>query len=149
MESDRIDTLLEAYFDGTTNLEEEAFLLDYFNNHKVADHLLSYKPIFVGLAAARRESSTRDFKIETKRPSGIIKSWWYGVAALAVVSFGIGSFYLSQPQFSQEEKEALVAFENSKAALEMLSANFNKGAQQLILVDQFDHAKKKVWKENP
>ena len=57
MESEKIDTLLDLYFDGGTSLEEEALLLDYFNNRKVADHLLQYKAIFVGLSAARKESS--------------------------------------------------------------------------------------------
>jgi len=97
MELDRIDKLLEAYFEGATDLDEEAALFDYFNNQQVADHLLPYKPIFVGLSAARKESSTREFSIG-KEPARIIKSWWYGVAAMAVVSIGIGSFYFSQPQ---------------------------------------------------
>lgn len=145
MESNNIDKLLAVYFEGNSSLEEEAILLDYFNNHKVADHLLQYKPIFVGLSAARNERSSRNFKLEDKK---VFKSntWRYAVAALFLVAFGVGGFFLSQPQMTHEEKEALVAFENSKKAMMMLSENFNKGAQQLFYVDQFDVAKDKFWR---
>jgi len=42
-----------------------------------------------------------------------------------------------------------MAFENSKNAMLILSENFNKGVQQLILVDQFDRTKEKFWREVP
>lgn len=146
MELDKIDKLMEAYFEGTTSLEDEAILMDYFNNHKVADHLLQYKPIFVGLSAARKERSSRDFKLEETTSSKIIKPWWYAAAGMVVVAVGIGSLFLSQPQLSQEEKEALVAFENSKTAMILLSEKLNKGTHQLSYMNQFDIAKDKVWK---
>lgn len=146
MESNNIDKLLTVYFEGNSSLEEEAILLDYFNNQKVADHLLQYKPIFVGLSAARNERSSRNFKLEKKQVFKI-SMWKYAVAALFLVAFGVGGFYLSQPQMSHEEKEALMAFENSKKAMMMLSENLNKGAQQLFYVNQFDIAKDKFWKE--
>lgn len=148
MELDRIEKLLEAYFEGATNLEEEAVLLDYFNHHKVADHLLQYKPIFVGMMAARKEKSTRKVQIDNRPPTKKLKTWWFAVAAIIVVAIGIGSIYLSQPRISQQEREALLAFENSRKAMILLSENFNKGAQQLYLVNQFDAAKDKIWKED-
>ncbi len=148
MESDKIDKLLTAYFEGSTSLEEEAMLLDYFNNQKVADHLLQYKPIFVGLSAARKEESSRNFELEKNKPRKFIKSWWYAVAAMVIVALGIGGFYFSQPEMSQEEREALMAFENSKKAMIFLSENFNKGTQQLLYVNQFDIEKDKFWKDD-
>ena len=53
MELDKIEKLLTDYFEGNTSLQDEVLLMDYFNNQKVADHLLQYKPIFIGLAAAK------------------------------------------------------------------------------------------------
>ena len=148
MELDKIDKILAAYFEGATSLEEEVVLLEYFLSENVADHLLQYKPIFVGLSAARKERSSRDFKFEENKTPKIIKSWWYAVAAIVVIAFGIGSFFLSQPNISQEEREALMAFENSKKAMMLLSENLNKGTQQLLYVDQFDIAKDKFWKKS-
>lgn len=141
MESNKIEALLTAYFEGNTSLAQEEVLLDYFNNHKVADHLVQYKPIFVGMLAARKVSSSRSFKLEDSKAPKIIKTWWYAIAAMAVIAFGIGNFYLSQPQMSKEEKEALAAFENSKKAMLMLSENLNKGTQQLSYIGQFNIAK--------
>ena len=145
MELAEIEKLLDLYFEGSTALEEENVLLNYFNNENVADHLLQYKPIFVGLAAAKKVRSKREFQLPAEK-SWTLKSWWYSAAAVVVVAIGVGSFYLSQPQLTPEEKEALAAFEDSKAALLFLSENFNKGAKQLSFVDEFTITKNKIMK---
>lgn len=144
MESVKIEKLLEAYFDGTTTLAEEKLLRDYFNSSNVDGHLEQYIPIFKGLQLAREERSSREFKLPESKPK-TIKTWWYSVAALLVVAFGVGSFYFSQPQYTQEEKEALAAFEESKNAMMLLSENLNKGAERLTLVAQFEITKDKIF----
>ncbi|MGB3343845.1 MAG: hypothetical protein WBA61_08035 [Aequorivita sp.] len=145
MELAEIEKLLELYFEGATELKEEEILLNYFNNENVADHLLQYKPIFVGLSASKKVQSKREFQLPADKPR-VIKSWWYSVAAVVVVAIGIGSFYLLQPQMTQEQKEALAAFEESKAAMIFLSKNFNKGIKQLNFVDEFTITKNKILK---
>lgn len=144
MESVKIEKLLEAYFDGATTLAEEKLLRDYFNSSNVAGHLEQYIPIFKGFQIAREERSSRDFEMPESKPK-TIKTWWYSVAAMLVVAFGIGSFYFSQPHYTQEEKEALAAFEESKNAMMLLSENLNKGAGQLTLVEQFEITKDKIF----
>jgi len=145
MESVKIKQLLEAYFEGTTSISEEKMLQDYFNNEVVADDLVQYKPLFVGLKAAKAERSTKTFNLPEQSKPKIIKTWWYGIAAMLVVAFGVGSFFFSQPQYSQEEKEALAAFEQSKKAMLLLSENLNKGTEQLSLVGQFGRTKDKIF----
>lgn len=150
MELDKIEKLLTDYFEGNTSLQDEVLLMDYFNNQKVADHLLQYKPIFIGLAAAKNEHSDRVYKLEEETPKRKNQSWRYAVAALFLVAFGIGAFFLSpSQQMTQEEQEALTAFEDSKKAMLFLSENFNKGIKQLSYVDQFGIATDKVWKDAP
>ena len=144
MESVKIESLLEAYFEGTTTLSEEKLLRDYFNSTNVAGHLEQYIPIFKGLQVAREERSSRDLKLPESKPK-TIKTWWYSVAALLVVAFGVGSFYFSKPQYTQEEKEALAAFQESKNAMMLLSENLNKGAEQLTFVQQFEITKNKIF----
>lgn len=144
MESVKVKQLLDAYFEGKTSLSEEKMLQDYFNNKTVADDLVQYKPIFVGLKAARAEKSSKVFVLPDTK-SRTIKSWWYAVAAMVVIAFGVGSFYFSQPNYSQEEKEALAAFEKSKEAMLLLSENFNKGTEQLSFVGQFGKTKDKIF----
>ncbi len=144
MESVKIEKLLEAYFEGTTTLAEEKLLRNYFNSNNVAGHLEQYTPIFKGLKVASEERSSRDFKLPESK-SKTIKTWWYSVAAILLVAFGVGSFYFSQPHYSQEEKEALAAFEKSIKAMMLLSENLNKGAEQLTFVDQFEITKDKIF----
>ncbi|MCB0466353.1 MAG: hypothetical protein KDC78_11880 [Aequorivita sp.] len=144
MESVNVKKLLDAYFEGKTSLEEEKWLQNYFNNEKIADDLIQYKPIFAGLKAAKEECSSKTFKLPEREPK-IIKTWWYSVAAVLVVAFGVGSFYFSQPHYSQQEKEALAAFEKSKNAMMLLSENLNKGAEQLTFVEQFAITKDKIF----
>ena len=148
MGSNNIEKLLDAYFEGNTSLEEEAILMDYFNNHRVEDHLLQYKPIFVGLAAAKREKSSRDFQLPGTKASSSRKPWRYAVAAILVVALGMAIFFNSQSRVSQQEKEALVAFENSKRAMIFLSEKFNKGVEQLSYVEEFTIAKDMVFEKD-
>ena len=144
MESVKIENLLEAYFEGNTTLAEEKLLRDYFNSNNVAGHLEQYIPIFKGLQMAREERSNREFKVpENKTKSN--NTLWYSVAAVFVVAFGVGSFYFSKPQYTQEEKEALAAFQESKNAMMLLSENLNKGAEQLTFVQQFEITKNKIF----
>lgn len=144
MESVNVKKLLDAYFEGATSLEEEITLRDYFNNKAVADDLIQYQPIFVGLKAAKEERSSKAFTLPESKPK-TIKTRWYSAVAIAVVAFGVGSFYFSQPHYTQEEKEALAAFEKSKNAMMLLSENLNKGAGQLTFVEQFTITKDKIF----
>ncbi|WP_310994161.1 hypothetical protein [Aequorivita marina] len=144
MELIKIEKLLDAYFEGTTSLSEEKLLQDYFNTEKVADHLIQYKPIFIGLKAARTERYEHEIRLPDNK-SKPNKTWWYSVAAMLVISLGVAGFYFAQPQYSQEEKEALAAFEKSKRAMLFLSENLNKGTEQLTFVEQFKINKNKVF----
>ncbi|AFL82434.1 hypothetical protein Aeqsu_2995 [Aequorivita sublithincola DSM 14238] len=144
MESVNVKKLLDAYFEGNTSLEEEKALQNYFNSETVADELLEYQQIFLGLKAAKEERSSRAFNLPESKPK-TIKTWWYSAAAMLLVAFGLGSFYFSQPHFSQEEKEALAAFEKSKNAMMLLSENLNKGAEQIVFIDQFTITKDRIF----
>lgn len=144
MESVNVKKLLDAYFEGTTSLQEEETLQDYFNNKAVVHDLIQYQPMFAGLKAAKEERSSKAFTLSESKPK-TIKTWWYSAAAIAVVAFGVGSFYFSQPHYTQEEKEALAAFEESKNAMMLLSENLNKGAGQLTFVEQFTITKDKIF----
>lgn len=144
MESIKIEKLLDAYFEGTTSLSEEKILQDYFSNEKVAEHLVQYKPIFFSLKAAREERLEKEIEL----PESNVKTnrtWWYSIAAMLVVALGVAGLYFSQPQYSQEEKEAIAAFEKSKEAMMFLSENLNKGAEQLTFVEEFAITKDKVF----
>lgn len=135
MESTKIEVLLESYFEGQTSLLEEAVLREYFAGKDVASDHLVYKPLFIGFQEARNETSQREVILPKNSKSN--RNWWYGIAALLVVSLSVGGFLFSEPQLSAEEREALAAFEKAKKTMMILSENLNKGTQELAYIDQF------------
>lgn len=145
MELAKIEKLLEAYFKGETNIDEEKILREYFINENVPTHLLQYKPIFLGMAAARLERLDKNIKF----PESIVEDtgiWKYLVVAALIVALLVGGVYFSQSNdLTPEEREALVAFEKSKKAMLLLSQNLNRGAEKLSIVNQFNDAKDKVF----
>ncbi|MDN3723744.1 hypothetical protein QRD02_05075 [Aequorivita sp. SDUM287046] len=144
MELDNIKKLLDAYFEGMTSLEEEKILRDYFTQQTVADALVQYKPIFLGMEVAKQEHSHKALLLPDSKPK-VNKAWRYSVAAILVVGLGVGSFYLSQSRYTQEEMEALAAFEQSKNAMMLLSENLNRGTEQLSYVKQFAITKDRIF----
>lgn len=144
MESVKIEKLLNAYFEGNTSISEERILLDYFNSEGVAEDLIQFKPLFMGLKAAKEEKSTKTIELPALKGKNN-SSWGYSIAAMFIVLFGIAGFYFSQPKYTQEEKEALAAFEKSKETMLLLSENLNKGAERLTFVDQFEIEKDKIF----
>ncbi len=145
MELARIETLLETYFEGNTTLAEEATLRDYFKSEDVASSLKKYQALFVGLEMARQEVSQQEIVIPENSSSNQ-RNWWYGIAASVAVILTVGSIAFSNASLSQDEKDALVAYEESKKALFFLSENLNKGTDQLALVNQFTETKNRILK---
>lgn len=141
MESDKIEKLLEAYFEGNTTLEDEKFLRSYFSGNEVASHLEVYRPIFKSFVLAQKEHTLKVPDL----PKNKLKINYKIVAATVAVFIGIGAFYFSQPGLTSEEKEALEAFEKSKESMVFLSQKLNEGTQQLKYVDEFNEAKGKIF----
>lgn len=145
MELANIEKLLEAYFEGNTSLSEEATLRSYFTGASVAPHLKEYVPLFSGLQAAKEEVLEKELVFSEKTEKAP-RAWWYGIAASAAVVVIVAGFVFSQPSRSQEEQEALTAFNESKKAMLLLSENLNKGTEQLVLVNQFSETKNRILK---
>lgn len=144
MESSKLETLLELYFEGNTTLEQEKMLREYFCNEAVASHLESYKPLFAAFNEAKLETSQKGISLPKKQASNHF--WKYAIAAMLTISIGVSGFFLSQNGHSQEEKEALAAFEKSREIMYLLSSNLNEGTGKLGLVSQFTVTKNEILK---
>lgn len=143
MELNRIKDLLESYYESTTSLEQEKELRDYFNSDEVPVELQEHKLLFTSFRNAREEKSVREINWPLKK-SRKIKSWWYAAAAILLIAFGLGSMHFSQVQ---QEQEAVIALKQTREAMLFLSENLNKGAEHLVIVNQFEIAKDKILKE--
>ncbi|MBT8178177.1 MAG: hypothetical protein KJN96_03990 [Eudoraea sp.] len=139
MESDRIEKLLEKYFEAITTTAEEKELKDYFTQGEVASHLEQYAPMFTYFSAAKEERFTRQVSLKTKR----YIYQWISVAAVAVIAFGLffGKEY-------QEQKEAEYAYQETRKALSLLAENLDRGTEKVAYLNEFEVAKQKIYKNN-
>jgi len=91
----RIEDLIERFFEGQTSNEEEQELYAYFANENLPEHLLSYRPVFAYFGTGMREEESNPQEKRMIRPVGKKKiSIWASVAAslLILISFGIYHF---------------------------------------------------------
>ncbi|ASV31910.1 hypothetical protein [Maribacter cobaltidurans] len=134
MELDKIEKLLEKYFDATTTVAEEEILREYFSNENIPAHLEQYAPMFQYFSFAKEERFTKQLPLKTRNT--FYK--WASVAAVAVFMIG---FYFYDPspepvsladQYTEEE------IASAQEALALLAMNFNKGTEQLYHLEEFE-----------
>jgi hypothetical protein len=136
--------LLEKYFNGETNLDEERTLKNYFNDSNISPEFEKYRPLFVFLKKEKTVEMPAQKSVLLKAVSGGQKSVWrryysFAVAAAMVGAFAIGAFlYQQNMQFERARiaQEKLhndtfdtpeKAMQEIKAALALVSRKMNKG----------------------
>ncbi|UOY06997.1 hypothetical protein L0P88_00255 [Muricauda sp. SCSIO 64092] len=138
-----IEKLLEKYFEANTTVAEEKELGDYFAQKAVAPHLEQYRPMFNYFSVAKKEQFTKQVPLNTRKK---INYGWISAAAAVVLAFGI-YFGPDQYQAYQDRKEAELAYEETKKALNLLAENFGKGTQKMAYLNEFEVARSKVFNE--
>ena len=148
MESNRIEIILEKYFQGETNSAEELELKKYFSSSDVAQHLEHYTPLFVYFAEAKEQKSSHKLPLQTKKRNVM----WLSIAASVVVLLGISTFTHFQ---SPTEKEDLGTYETPEAAfaatqkaLALLSENVNVGIESVKYINEYQYSKDLIFKNN-
>jgi hypothetical protein len=149
MEINKIETLLEKYFEGVTSIAEENELRIYFSSSDVAQHLIQYQHFFKGLDQSKKEQFTRTVPLyEQKRPV-----LWLSIAASVVVAVGVGSYAFLNTDTTPPKsdlgtyEDPKVAFEATQKALSLLSNNINVGIESVLYIEEYQIAKNKVFKK--
>jgi len=153
MEPDKIEDILEKYFQGETSIAEENELRAYFSSSNVAQHLEQYKPMFGYFSQAKEQKSTYEIPLQSKKRNVA----WLSIAASAVVLLGIGTYFFvseqkdtatvtSQTELGtyQDPEEALKA---TQKALALLSNNVNVGIESVQYIKEYEQSKNKVFKQ--
>lgn len=152
MELDKIENILEKYFQGETTIAEENQLKEYFSSPNVAQHLEQYKPMFGYFSQVKQQKTTQEIPLQTKKRNVA----WLSIAASAVVLLGIGTFYFvseetATPVVAQSElgtyddpEEALAA---TQKALALLSNNVNVGIESVQYIQEYEQSKNKIFKQ--
>jgi hypothetical protein len=149
MALDRIEKLLEKYFEAETSIVEEKELKDYFASSDVAQHLEQYQPIFGYAIKAKQEQFTATIPLKTNKRNRVV---WLSVAASVVVLLGVGLFTFNnynQPEYQDlgtiEDPE--IAFRETQRALAMISESVNKGIGSMEYIKEYEQSKNKVFKK--
>ncbi|PKP24180.1 MAG: hypothetical protein CVU03_13455 [Bacteroidetes bacterium HGW-Bacteroidetes-2] len=149
MELQKMEQLIDKYFDGNTSKEEEKLLHQYFKSNQVAANLEVYRGMFAYFSESKKEAYLVNVSLDEVPKNGVLgklKSW-YSLAALLVVALGV-TFFMQQnsSQLAQEEKEAIIAYEKTKEALDYISQQFNESSQQLAYITEFGTSANKIFK---
>jgi hypothetical protein len=157
MDINEIKKLIDAFYNGETNREEEQTLRDYFNGNDVANELQDEKELFLRMyeSDALKAPSSLEQKLsktidllsrqEKTRSEATVKKLWIqaiSVAASLAILVSIGLFSSKEKerannhetvvaQMSEEDKQKV---REAEEALLLLSSTFNKGIEQITLV---------------
>lgn len=152
MELNKIENILEKYFQGETTIAEENELKEYFSSPDVAQHLEQYKPMFGYFSQVKEQKSTQEIPLQTKKRNVA----WLSIAASFVILLGIGTyFFVSEKNetsvVAQSElgtydnpEEALAA---TQKALALLSNNVNVGIGSVQYIKEYEQSKNKIFKQ--
>jgi len=138
MDYNTIKELLDKYWEGETNLEEEQVLKNYFNSANVATDLEQFKPLFVYFKEEKKLTSKQNFGqlTEVSRARPLIPKWLMAAASILLLIVGGLSYYNSNTITRVEEDPKLIAdtykdpqeaYKEAKAALMLISKGLNKG----------------------
>jgi len=149
MEFNKIELLIEKYFEGETTIAEENELKAYFSSSNVAPHLQHYQELFGYFVQAKEQ------KYLQKEPFFKIKRnvTWLSVAASVVVLLSIGaySYWSTIPVKTTTElgtyEDPEEAFEATQKALAMLSNHVNKGVEGLQYIKVYEDTKNRAFVE--
>lgn len=149
MEFNKMEALLEKYFEGETSIAEENELKDYFSSPNVAEHLEQYRPLFGYFAEAKEQKLTNNVTLISKKK----KVAWLSIAASIVVMMGIGTYTYFNVNTVKENQELGTyddpeeALEATQRALAMLSDNVNVGIEGVKYLQVYEVTKNKAFVE--
>ncbi|MEG2243404.1 MAG: hypothetical protein RR938_05575 [Muribaculaceae bacterium] len=139
----KIETLLDSFYNGTTTTEEEKILTDYFlSATDIPQHLTADKELFIELSKAsnlRIESKINALIDSLDKKEDIHRINWKWISGIAagialLISSGIVYFYNNNSIDNLEPKDTYTdvnkAYTEAESALLLVSEALNKGEAQ-------------------
>jgi len=150
MESQKINILLQKYFDAETTLDEENELITYFNSDEVVAELRPYIAMFSGLKNLS-ESENQDlgddlmnYILESEHKEKLKYRWMWqivtGVAASVILVMLAVNFYSSQNQWKDTFTNPDQAYAEASKTLDFVAGKYNKGLAQLKPIGKIESA---------
>lgn len=161
MDLDKIDNLLQKYWNAETSLEEEQQLRDFFAREPVPENLKETAGLFRYFEMQKKigiDDVAFDSKLKQKiKPAGKVINFSFvqvariaaGVLVVVAATFfirqEIKKAYPDEPLAEQDTySDPKVAFEETKKALMMISKSFNKAKGEAGKIKVFNEATDKM-----
>jgi hypothetical protein len=156
MDQMKIKTLLQKYYDGTSTLDEEDALVEYFLDNEVPDEFAKDREQVLGFANVRDEAipvpldldqqilkKLEPFQNETKVRSLPSRTLYTAISvAASILIIASALFFMNrQPDFGSYEDPEL-AYAETREALEMVSKYFAKGTGHMTNLSKMEDAMK-------
>lgn len=148
MELDKINALLEKYFEGETTIAEENELKTYFSSAVVAPHLQQYQSLFGYYTSETKQSFEPKLMLQSNKNSKIT---WIAVAASVVVLLGVGIYTFNNVSNDKTNQELGTydnpeeAFRETQKALAMLSNHVNVGIESIQYIENYENTKDQIF----
>lgn len=155
MNTREIEKLLEKYYDGETSLEEEKMLRAFFTGKEIPAYLQEHAPLFNWVSEEIQAETSPDFEIllpEEQKQGKVVSlfrhtpvmTWVSRIAAGLAIIAGL-TFTLYQVKNNRmKEAETKIAYEQTRQALLLLSANLNTGLEQAQKLQAFQKGVQKA-----
>ena len=150
MELQKIQILLQKYFEAETTLEEENELITYFTSVEVAESLKVYVPIFSGLKSlskpdnAELDEDLMNHILESEHKEKLRYRWMWqivtGVAASVILVMLAVNFYGNQDKWNDTFTDPDQAYTEASKTLEFVAGKYNKGLAQLRPIGKIENA---------
>lgn len=160
MDSEKINKLLQKYWDCQTTLEEEQELREYFKDH-APEALKETVPLFQYFHQ-QKERKLTDTSFEhnvikkLKRPRGQMRTLLFNTmriaAGIVVLIMAVWLVRMEVREISPAEvtdtyDDPKMAFEETKKALMMISRSFSTAEEQARKINLFNEAQKELQQE--
>lgn len=156
MDSDRINALLQKYWNAETSLDEEQELRTCFAEEKVADSFTEAAKLFRYFESQKKlgiDDTSFDKDIRKKiggrgkvvsmvQIARIAAGLLVVVAATFFIREEVRKAYPDEPEDTYTDPK--VAFEETKKALRMISNSFNKAQKEASKINVFNEAQEKI-----
>ena len=139
MNEQKIQELLQRYFDGATSLDEERELQRYFAGNEISGPLKAYRPMFAYFAGERA--------VMPPQPKAVVRNIRLGLSILTGVAASIAILFLVGLPKIQSDKyvyyvdgqrvyNELAALESAEDKLQLLAASMQKAQNSMAAFEK-------------
>ena len=162
MDSNRIEELLNKYWNCETSLEEESQLREYFRGQKFPEQLKDTAALFRYFDESKKKTvSDTSFehqvmeKVKAPTQGKIVKLFYNSLRIAAGVAVLVVAGWLVRNEIRQSTPQEIVdtyddpklAFEETKKALMMISKSFGTAEQNAKKINLFNEAQEQLQKK--